>query len=394
MVLRLKELDRTKVAIGGGKAANLGELCKIDGVNVPDGFCITTDVFKQFGEAKKLPPEIVMQISNLVEDRIAYAVRSSATAEDLSTASFAGQHDTFLNIIGTEQILRHVVKCWESLFTDRAAAYRTQNGFDHSKVSIAVVIQKMVEPSASGILFTADPVTSNRKVTSIDATLGLGEALISGLVNPDLYKVRDGKIEVERETMHTLTSEQVLELERLGRKIESHFGSPQDIEWCLADEKFYIVQSRPITALYPIPERADKENHVYLSVGHQQMMTDAMRPLGISMWQAMSAAPMFKAGGRLFVDVTLQLSSVAGRAGLLKAMGQHDPLIKDALERIIDRDFIKLAPEKRRTGTEKLFRRAGNRNGHYDRRCPDQKVGNVAGRIKTRDPIEVRHRTA
>ena len=143
-----------------------------------------------------------------------------------------------------------------------------------------------------------------------------------------------------------LTDEQILQIEQLGRKIEAHFGSPQDIEWCLVDDIFYIVQSRPITTLYPIPETNDAENHVYISVGHQQMMTDTMKPLGLSLWQLRAARPMFKAGGRLFVDVTDSLATPAGRVNLLDAMGQHDPLIKDALITITERDdFIKQLPD-------------------------------------------------
>lgn len=133
---------------------------------------------------------------------------------------------------------------------------------------------------------------------------------------------------------------------RIGRQIEAYFGCPQDIEWCLVDNTFfYIVQSRPITTLYPIPEANDQENHVYISVGHQQMMTDAMKPLGLSFFLLITPAPMRKAGGRLFVDVTHSLVSPDGRVILLNAMGQHDPLMKDALTTIIERgDFIKSLP--------------------------------------------------
>ncbi|HJT57434.1 MAG TPA: phosphoenolpyruvate synthase, partial [Ktedonobacteraceae bacterium] len=245
--------------------------------------------------------------------------------------------------------------------------YRLQNGFDHRKVLLSVVVQKMVFPQVAGILFTADPVTSNRKVLSIDASFGLGEALVSGLVNADSYKVRNGKviekkiatkklaiyalkdggtqaqeIEPEKQNRQALTDEQILQLERIGRRIEAHFGCPQDIEWCLVDDTFYIVQSRPITTLFPIPEANDQENHVYVSVGHQQMMTDPMKPLGLSLWQLTAGRPMFKAGGRLFVDVTEQLASPVSRQNLLDVMGEHDPLMKDALMTIIERgDFIK-----------------------------------------------------
>ncbi|MEJ0029259.1 MAG: phosphoenolpyruvate synthase [Bacteroidota bacterium] len=317
MISKLRDLDRTSIAIAGGKGANLGELCKIEGVNVPDGFCITED-------------DDLTQISHFVDEHTHYAVRSSATAEDLPTASFAGQHDTYLNIIGTNEIVKYVAMCRASLHSDRAIAYRKQNGFDNKKVSIAVIVQKMVNAEVSGVMFTADPVTSNRKIISIESTVGLGESFVSGTVNSN---------------NQLLTEKQKLELEQLGRKIEKHFGAPQDIEWCLADNEFYIVQSRPITTLFPIPKPHGNENRVYISVGHQQMMTDAMKPLGLTMWQMIASAPMAHAAGRLFVDVTPGLSSVKGRENLMNMMGQHDPLIKDALETIIERDFIKLLPE-------------------------------------------------
>ncbi|MGY2061411.1 PEP/pyruvate-binding domain-containing protein, partial [Nocardia gipuzkoensis] len=235
----------------------------------------------------------------------AYAVRSSATAEDLPNASFAGQHDSYLNVVGTEAILDSVRRCWASLFTERAVAYRVRNGFGHTAVHMAVVVQRMVAARAAGVMVTADPLTSDRTVVSIDAALGLGEDLVSGLVNADIYRVREGDI-IGRTIADepVLSDTEALRLARLGRHIEKHFGSPQDIEWCLDGQEIRIVQSRPITTLFPIPAAADDENHVYVSVGHQQMMTDAMKPLGISMWQLTSRAPMRDAGGRLFVDVT------------------------------------------------------------------------------------------
>jgi pyruvate,water dikinase len=136
-------------------------------------------------------------------------------------------------------------------------------------------------------------------------------------------------------------------LAQLGRRIEAHFGSPQDIEWCLADDGFQVVQSRPITTLFPIPPAGDGENHVYISVGHQQMMTDAMKPLGLSIWQMTTPAPMAEAGGRLFVDVTQRLALPASRAGLLEALGRSDPLIGDALQTLLERDgFIRPLPDE------------------------------------------------
>ncbi|MCL6571139.1 MAG: phosphoenolpyruvate synthase [Bacillus sp. (in: Bacteria)] len=406
-----QDIDKTNLMIVGGKGANLGELSKIEGIRVPDGFCISTEAFKRIlgepssinelldqlsllkvedrdkigelsGEIRKIieeiaiPEDISEEITRLLSrlgEKSAYAVRSSATAEDLPTASFAGQQDTYLNIIGKKEILKHISKCWASLFTERAVIYRLQNGFDHRKVYLSVVVQKMVFPQAAGILFTADPVTSNRKVLSIDASFGLGEAVVSGLVNADNYKVRNGKvidkkiatkklaiyalkdggterqeIETEQQNKQALTDEQILQLERMGRKIEEYFGYPQDIEWCLVDDTFYIVQSRPITTLYPIPEANDEENHVYLSVGHQQMMTDPMKPLGMSIYLLTAFGQRFKAGGRLFVDITKMLASLDTRKTLLHGMGQHDPLTEDAIINIIERgDFIKDLPNNK-----------------------------------------------
>ncbi|MBW4624918.1 MAG: phosphoenolpyruvate synthase [Brasilonema octagenarum HA4186-MV1] len=408
-VLCLQDVDKTKLTVVGGKGANLGELSKIEGIRVPDGFCISTEAFKRIigetssinelldqlsllkvedrhkigelsGEIRRviegiaIPQDINEEITRLLsrlDEKNAYAVRSSATAEDLPTASFAGQQDTYLNIIAKEAILKHISKCWASLFTERAVIYRLQNSFDHRKVHLSVVVQKMVFPQVAGILFTADPVTSNRKVLSIDASFGLGEAMVSGLVNTDIYKVCNGKvidkkisakklaiyalkdggtkeqeIEPERQNRQALTDEQILQLEHMGRKIEEHFGRPQDIEWCLVDDTFYIVQSRPITTLYPIPEANDQENHVYVSVGHQQMMTDPMKPLGLSLFQLTAARPMYKAGGRLFVDVSQDLASPAGREVLVNVLGKSDPLVRDALTTILERgDFITSSPD-------------------------------------------------
>jgi pyruvate,water dikinase len=408
-----QDIDRAKIKVAGGKGANLGELARIKGILVPDGFCVSTEAFKKIMEqtpvmkklldallllkaeerdkisqlsheiraaitATAIPPDITKEIRYFLtvsgENR-AYAIRSSATAEDLPTASFAGQQDTYLNIIGSEAILQHIRLCWASLFTERAIIYRIQNGFDHSQVYLSVVVQQMVFPQVSGILFTADPVTGHRKTVSIDAGFGLGEAFVSGLVNADTYRVRNGaiidkKIAVkkratgviktggiqehpiapEQQHQQALTDEQILQLTDIGKKIEAHFGQPQDIEWCLAEGMFYIVQSRPVTTLYPIPEAGDLEKHVYLSVGHQQMMTDPMRPLGLSVWQHRAFTPMYKAGGRLFVDVLKPLSIPVQREALIKGMGQHDPLIKDAILTIVNRgDFIPATP-----GDEKM----------------------------------------
>ncbi|MER6051502.1 rifamycin-inactivating phosphotransferase, partial [Streptomyces sp. NPDC001793] len=408
-VLDLQEVDETQVAVVGGKGAHLGELSQIDDIPVPGGFCVTTNAFRRImaeapslddrlDELSRLDPDdqeairtLSARIRRTIEEtaipgdlasaitralarlgaRAACAVRSSATAEDLPTASFAGQQDTYLNVVGPTAILRHISRCWASLFTERAVTYRRRNGIDHRTVHMAVVVQRMVFPHASGVLFTADPVTGNRKVATVDAGFGLGEALVSGLVNPDVFTVRHGEvvartiaakeravhalpaggtqdvaIDPQRQRQPALTDAQAVRLVQLGRRIEAHFGRPQDIEWCLVDDGFRIVQSRPITTLFPIPEAGDQENHVYLSVGHQQMMTDPMKPLGISVWQLTAMVPMHEAGGRLFVDATRRLASPASRAALLDVVGRGDPLIRDALETVLDRDdFVPSLPD-------------------------------------------------
>lgn len=153
-------------------------------------------------------------------------------------------------------------------------------------------------------------------------------------------------IDAQQQEQPALTDAQVVRLVHLGRRIEAHFGRPQDIEWCLVDDDFQIVQSRPITTLFPIPEAGDQENHVYVSVGHQQMMTDPMKPLGFSMWQLTAMVPMHEAGGRLFVDTTRRLASPASRAALLDVMGRGDPLVRDALETVLDHDdFVPSLPD-------------------------------------------------
>ena len=407
-VLNFPEIDKTKLELVGGKGANLGELAVIDGIRVPEGFCITTRAYRKFTENNAQLQELLDQLAGLTysdKDRIsqisghirsiienyhldqeieneiiaalstfgenqAFAVRSSATAEDLPGASFAGQQDTYLNIQGQEGILKNVIRCWASLFTDRAVIYRIQNGFDHRKVLLSVVIQKMVMAEASGIMFTADSITSDRKTMSIDAGLGLGEALVSGLVNPNTYKIRNGEIvakrigtqkvqvqpsqgggtkaaEIEdsRRNIQVLTDDQILGLAVLGSKIQDHFGYPQDIEWCLADGEFYIVQSRPITTLFPCPKSPDHVKRVYMSMGHLQVMTDPILPLGMSFFELASLFPLDQAGGRLFMDITLDLTTPQGRRMVKQKVDTMDPLMASAVRKVMaDKDYIKSLP--------------------------------------------------
>ncbi|GAA3187315.1 rifamycin-inactivating phosphotransferase [Nonomuraea roseoviolacea] len=425
-VLGFHEIDRTALPRVGGKGANLGELSSIEGVRVPGGFCVTTEAYRAVVErdpavggliddlaglragdragiaraagrlrdaieALPVPEEIEKDVARRLADlaaetgtagEVACAVRSSATAEDLPSSSFAGQQDTYLNVRGERAVVDAVRRCWASLFTDRAVAYRVRNGFDHRAVRAAVVVQRMVFPDAAGIMFTADPVTSNRRVVSIDAGFGLGEAFVSGLVDADNYRVRDGRIigrrvatqtrelraragggteerpvEEARRHAQTLDDARILRLERLGRRIEAHFGRPQDIEWALADGEFHVLQSRPVTTIYPVPRADDDRNHVYISYGHRQMMTDAFTPLGLSMFEMfhrkLGRTAGTVAGNRFYKDLSPELSSPLTRAATLKSVGQADVLMAAALRAVLARkDFAKDLARRRTSLTD------------------------------------------
>ena len=373
LVLRLDELGRADVALVGCKGANLGELRRLGGVLVPDGFCVTTTAFEQVVvaalgeeidrlgepsakdslaaraaalrariEALPLPDALVAAITDELH-RLgvegATAVRSSATVEDSALASFAGQSDTALNVVGVEAVLRQLRAVWASLFTDRAVVARQQQGLDARQARMAVVIQRMLRPQAAGVMFTAHPVTGHRRRVCVEAALGLGDAFVAGQAQADRFTVQDAQV-IERALVSdrapAITDAQVLRLAALGRRVEAHFGQPQDIEWCLVDDALHLVQSRPITTLFPAPAQADDGFHVYVSVGHQQMMTDPLRPLGLSLFQATALRPMVTAAGRLFIDVTRELRSPVSRPMVLGALGRSDPLILDALTQVIE----------------------------------------------------------
>ncbi|PTM59595.1 phosphoenolpyruvate synthase [Desmospora activa] len=419
-VLFFDEVDRSRLLDVGGKGANLGELSKA-GFSVPEGFCVTTAAYKDFiatssdmdglldelytldrndlerlrklGEwirTHLLQLEIPTPIKNeiikawkAIGTHYAYAVRSSATAEDLPTASFAGQQDTYLNIRGEKELLRHIHHCWASLFTDRAIAYRGKNGFDHRQVYLSVVVQRMVQPEIAGIMFTADPANGNRKVVSIDASYGLGEAIVSGIVSADLYKVKTGEIiqknvsekkkgiyalpeggtitkdlPKEQQKQQTLTDEQIRNIARLGKQIEDHFGSPQDVEFCVEKGKVYVVQSRPITSLYPLPDIRQEPLQVLFSFGHFQMMTDAIKPLGISVIKTFVPFPkqyIQEAGGRLYVDLSEILRHKIGRKIFPKIMINMDEAASRAIGEVIQRPEFLAIPSKLSLQTVRPF---------------------------------------
>ncbi len=408
LVLPLDRLDRTLLPLVGGKAAQLGELIRA-GFTVPDGFCVTTTAYANVSTSAELdallsrlravpptdtarqaalaaaarmailhapvPSDITAAIADayqeLVQNQpIPVAVRSSATAEDLPDASFAGQQETFLNIIGVAALLDAVRRCWASLWTDRAVSYRANHGIDPAAVRLAVVVQRMVDAQVAGVLFTANPLSGKRRQAVIDANPGLGEAVVSGATTPDHFVVNTqtgeiierqvgdkrlvirataggGTERIEQPAQQTacLTDTQVRALAALGGKVEAHFGMPQDIEWALdASDQVWLLQARPITTLFPLPAEApatDEELRVYLSFTVQQGTYQPFTPMGTSAIRVLASAittligfppqdplhgPGFitEAASRIYLDVTGALRSSFGRTMLSNMMAQSE----------------------------------------------------------------------
>ncbi len=390
----------------GGKAANLGEMTGA-GLPVPPGFCLTTEAYREalraeapdsaigpvLSELAAAPADDLERLADLaarartavldagmpaaVETAVrdaylslgpdaAVAVRSSATAEDLPFASFAGQQDTYLNVVGADAVLDAVRRCWASLWTDRAVSYRASNRIDHAAVSLAVVVQVMVDAATAGVLFTANPVTGRRREAVIDASPGLGEAVVSGAVNPDHFVVDSvtGSITERRIGDRTLVirplpgggtervetsggvtgadghGEPCLDdagiraLAALGRRVEEHYGAPQDTEWAVDGEgKLWLTQARPITTLYPQVTRppSSPRAHAYLCFSLAQGLTRPLTPMGLAGIRLMGSSvakaagfdvpdprngppPFYEAGQRIYFDLSAVLRSGTGRA--------------------------------------------------------------------------------
>jgi pyruvate,water dikinase len=405
LTLDLGEVDRAALSIVGGKAANLGEMARA-GLPVPGGFCVTTAAYEAVAGQTDLdgtltalagtPPEDAARLAELagaarsalleasvpddlthqistaygnLGDDVPVAVRSSATAEDLPQASFAGQQDTYLNVVGAGPILDAVKRCWASLWTERAVSYRAANGVDPRAVRLAAVVQRMVLPEVSGVMFTANPLTGRRRQAVIDASAGLGEAVVSGAVTPDHFVVdaASGEIldrtlgdkrvaivpdecggtrRVERsggENAVSLLDHQVRALAGLGSRVEAHYGAPQDTEWAIDEGgKIWLLQARPITTLFPLPAGAptpDQDLRVYFSASVAQGVYGPLTPMGRQAFRLLTSSistllgypppdpyagprPYAEAAGRLFVDVTPALRSTFGR-GLLDLATRH-----------------------------------------------------------------------
>src|SRR6058998_1918425 len=335
LVRSLDELTAADLPEAGGKGANLGELRRA-GFPVPDGFVITTAAYALAAEAAGVTGEtpatarvrlaaspVPAGIADAVRHAYrtlgapAVAVRSSATAEDLPDASFAGQQDTVLGVAGEDAVLDAVRKCWASLWNDRAVAYRQTHVAPARGLRLAVVVQRMVEAQTAGVLFTADPITGRRRRAAIDAVRGLGEQLVSGAVNPDHYLV-DVKTGAVLERRGDIVDDTRLrELAAIGAHIEAHYGKPQDIEWAIDGEKLWIVQSRDITTLYPIPASApdpERDLRVYLSANVAQGVLQPFTPMGIQTFRLLGAA-FASAVGRPLADPAAGTSVIAD-AGL------------------------------------------------------------------------------
>lgn len=395
----------------GGKGLNLAKLAQA-GFPVPGGFVVTTKGYAAFVEhagindwmaeetskvavsnpddltalsqrirtrfrAGSLPPALATQIrtayDNLGRPRV--AVRSSATAEDLPDLSFAGQQDTFLNVLGDDDLLTAVVDCFSSLWSARAIGYRARNGIDQSAVSLAVIVQEMVQSETSGVLFTANPLTGKRTESVIEATFGLGEPLVGGMVEPDHYVVdtptgqvlettagtkatvmhglADGGTETVQadRRQQALADAQVGALVDLGERVATLYGTPQDIEWAFADNRLFLLQARPITTLYPLPRTDGSEDlRVYISLGAVQGVPDPFTPLGQDMIKGLFAgicrifrleATIFDqplvhiAGERPWIAVTAALRNPLGRRIFLKALPLVEPVVARSIRELI-----------------------------------------------------------
>jgi len=413
----------------GGKGSNLSLLARA-GFPVPPGFHITTAAYQRYTAGNELdsvidltldnltkgvitaedcsqnirsafkncslPPEIAEQVLQAYRamDCPCVAVRSSATAEDLPELSFAGQQDTFLNILGEDSLLQAVVDCWSSLWTARAISYRSRNNISHKSLSLAVIVQQLIESEVSGVLFTANPLSGIRSQSVINASFGLGEAIVSGAVEPDEIVVDHLKSEIVSlktgskslkiipqqgggtvqvpvsEPRQALTDTQILELAGIGQKIAGYYTDPQDIEWAVAGGKFFILQSRPITSLYPIPEDL-KDTHLrgLVSFGAVQGIMDPITPLGQDVLKLIFSGgarlfgyqqdyktdtPLHTAAQRLFVDVTPIFTSSVGQKLGLKALTVAEPAVKKILQGLTSDPSFQ--PDKRGISLKTIFR--------------------------------------
>jgi phosphohistidine swiveling domain-containing protein/CheY-like chemotaxis protein len=413
LLVNLSDIDATMINEVGGKALNLG-IMSSGGLPVPGGFCITTDAYRlvvadrlddlmgkladatdfhavaaaaEEARRRVLAIEPPDELRTAITDHYRalgndepVAVRSSATAEDLAYASFAGQQDTYLNVIGTAALMDAVCRCWASLWTDRAISYRNANGIDHRSVTLAVVVQHMIDAAAAGVMFTANPVTGSRNETVIDASPGLGEAVVSGAVNPDHFVINsvDHNVVTRRlgdkrmmitsvaggGTVHhevadqsseaCLDDQQLRQLVDLGQRVQRHYGSPQDTEWALDSAgKFWLTQARPITTLYPLARTHRPGLRVLMCLSLAQGLTRPITPMGIaairligtSVATAIKMPPaqplvgppaLHAPGQRIYLDITSVLRNRLGRRAVIAIFGVMEARASAVLKKLAE----------------------------------------------------------
>jgi pyruvate,water dikinase len=375
LVRSLDELTAADLPSAGGKGANLGELRRA-GFPVPDGFVLTTSAYRLAASAAGVEPDqptsarlrlqasaVPPAIADALRDSYrelgspAVAVRSSATAEDLPDASFAGQQDTFLGVEGEGALIGAVRRCWASLWTDRAIAYRASRAVQLRDLSLAVVVQRMIDAQSAGVLFTADPIAGRRHRATIEAVRGLGEQLVSGAVNPDHFVVNTRSGAVLERRGDILSDMQLRDLAALGARIEDHFGRPQDIEWAIdKDGTLWVVQSRDITTLYPLPANAPQDEndlHVYFSANVAQGVFDPFTPIGLQTFRLLSSGFAAAIGSpvrdpaagaslyaesamRVFIDLTRVLRDPFGRELPARVMTAMEFRSKAIFEKLLE----------------------------------------------------------
>ncbi len=421
----LQDVSKNDISRAGGKAANLGEMIKA-GLPVPEGFVLLVSSYKNFIianniniaikgllqaldyddhqmldetsekirrliEQGEIPGDILGEIDRAYEQLGSpeVAVRSSATAEDLPGTSFAGQHDTFLNVKGKEQLYRCVKKCWASFWNTRALLYRLKQGIDNTGLAHGVVVQKLIGAEKSGILFTANPINGRRDQMLLNASWGFGEAIVGGEVAPDQWVVDKKNHQVVQEKIATkeimtvrkeagteiadvpeelreqptLDREEVLKLLELGEQAEAHSGGSQDLEWVSSESHLYLVQSRPVTTLYPMlkPEDTGQELRIYANfLLSKQATHEPLTPMGEDVWKKaimniifnrksskMPAGWLKSAGGRLFIDVTELHRFERWWDKLKENPTDMDPVTTKTIVEVLERNKVELTKQKK-----------------------------------------------
>jgi phosphohistidine swiveling domain-containing protein len=352
-VVALADVEACDTALVGGKAAGLAAMIEA-GERVPEGFCITTAAGELSGDLRQ---QIVDAYERLGAGAV--AVRSSATAEDLPHASFAGQHETILNVSGADALIAAVQRCRDSLGSERAIAYREAGGLADGSVRMGVVVQRMVDPAAAGVLLTANPITGTRTEMVVDAVAGLGDVVVDGSVAADHY-VLDGRRPAEA---GCLTAAQLEELRAAGDRLQQRAGSPQDVEFAFdRDGTLWLLQSRAITTLFPLPESTRPGPRIYFEGGHMQGMLRPFTPMGMSAMRVATAeflrsvgipadpfgSPLglVDAAGRMYLDITGFVRNKSMRAKLPAAMKIYGPRVAAAVERVLEDP--RFAPERGR----------------------------------------------